>query len=286
MNRRLILFILISAFIHLLVLQLVDLNVPESEEKKKPITVDVIEKKKPEPPEPKKPQPSQPQPQPEIVPEPDPEKPVRVKPEEAPPLPEAEEEKRAKPRQSPDRKPDKPVESEPEQREQKPSTAQEVEPLPPEKPDLPKVEKDDSSELNLSREQVDRILNPRDVIGKAAEGEYSDGEEVVSMTQVKLKYTSYFHKFKRRLYQTWNYPYDSGMRGEEGVVRIRFVIHKDGRITGVQVVESSGYPDLDKEAVRALKDMGGVPLPASYDKRILRVDGHFVYKIGGAFDIY
>ena len=49
------------------------------------------------------------------------------------------------------------------------------------------------------------------------------------------------------------YPLGSRMRGEEGVVTIRVSIDSTGRASGTEVLESSGFPSLDKAGVKALK---------------------------------
>ena len=135
---------------------------------------------------------------------------------------------------------------------------------------------------SIDKESLERILNPSDILSEIAKNEASnikEGEDEVNIEAMKFKYYSYFYKFKRLLYQVWEYPGSSIYNGEEGVVRIKFNILRDGKITNIRVVESSGYPDLDSAAVRALKIMKGVPLPGSYKLNILHVDGYFAYNI-------
>jgi len=120
---------------------------------------------------------------------------------------------------------------------------------------------------SIDKEQIERILNPTDILKEIAKNERTnvvEGEDEVNIEAMKFKYYSYFYKFKRLLYQVWEYPTKSIYNGEEGIVRIRFSILRDGTITNVRIVESSGYPDLDSAAVKALKTMKGVPLPDSY----------------------
>jgi protein TonB len=47
------------------------------------------------------------------------------------------------------------------------------------------------------------------------------------------------------------YPLGARMRGEEGLVRLRVEVSAAGRARDVTVVESSGYPSLDRAAERA-----------------------------------
>ena len=51
------------------------------------------------------------------------------------------------------------------------------------------------------------------------------------------------------------YPVIAQENGIQGRVICQFVIEKDGRVTDIQVVRSSGEPSLDKEAVRVINSM-------------------------------
>jgi protein TonB len=132
----------------------------------------------------------------------------------------------------------------------------------------------------ISKDQLSHILNPKDIIDDIAKKEQKKEDEV-DFNRFEVKYTSYFYKFKQRLYNVWRYPSTSIMRGEQGTVRIKFSILKDGTITNINVIGSSGYSELDKAALDALKNMGKVPLPDSFGINILNVDGYFIYSIGG-----
>lgn len=159
-------------------------------------------------------------------------------------------------------------------------------------PDLPQNTEENKTIKNpnpnldrktLSKDQLKSILNPKDIINdiisKNPEGN-KKGEDDVNFNSMKFKYSSYFHKFKIRLYNVWTYPDSSILKGEEGTVRIKFSILKDGTITGIKVISSSGYPDLDRSALNALKNMGKVPLSDSFDINVLNVDGYFSYNLG------
>ena len=51
------------------------------------------------------------------------------------------------------------------------------------------------------------------------------------------------------------YPEDAHTNGIQGRVICQFVVEKDGRVSDVQVVRSSGNSSLDKEALRVIKSM-------------------------------
>jgi protein TonB len=136
---------------------------------------------------------------------------------------------------------------------------------------------------DIDKKQKQQILNPKEIIKEIAENEEAaskEGEDVVNFKSMKFKYASYFYKFKKSLYNVWTYPATSIYNREQGTVRIQFTILEDGTITNINIVRSSGYPDLDREAVRALKTMGKVPLSESFSIKQLHVDGYFTYEIG------
>lgn len=147
---------------------------------------------------------------------------------------------------------------------------------------LEDVKSDKDDKKSISRDQLAKILNPKDIINDIA-NKRENKEDEINFNKFEVKYTSYFYKFRRQLYNVWKYPQDSIIKGEQGTVRIKFSILKDGTITNINVVSGSGYSSLDRVAVDALKSMGKVPLPDSFGLNILNVDGYFIYSIGNVW---
>jgi protein TonB len=112
------------------------------------------------------------------------------------------------------------------------------------------------------------------------------GEDSVSFNRMSYKYEAYFYAFARSLYRQWKYPMDAARRGEAGIVRINFSITREGRITNVVLLESSGYPALDREAMRALRGMDPVPLPEWSELDMLHVNGYFIYSLDGRYRVF
>jgi TonB family protein len=67
-------------------------------------------------------------------------------------------------------------------------------------------------------------------------------------------------------------------QGAVGVVHLRFVIQKDGRIADISIQRSSGVQTLDLFARRALMLTKLSPLPAGYDQPSLAVHLFFEYQ--------
>lgn len=72
-----------------------------------------------------------------------------------------------------------------------------------------------------------------------------------------------------------NFPLLARRRGWEGTVVVRFQVDTDGKVTEVEIAESSGRDLLDEEAVRAVKrrpfkpaTRDGVPVTAQHTIRI------------------
>lgn len=156
-----------------------------------------------------------------------------------------------------------------------------------EKVNIPKAEnKEKIAENNSNQEMASNSINLYDnnaILDNILKEKkvQPKGEDTASYNKFEEKYASYFFKFKQRVYQLWEYPAQSVARGETGVVKMSFSILKDGSIVNIRMLESSGYPNLDREVMRVLKSMGKVPLPKSYELHQLNVDeAYFVYTIG------
>lgn len=57
------------------------------------------------------------------------------------------------------------------------------------------------------------------------------------------------------------YPLGSRLRGEEGTVRLEVQVDSRGRVTQLEVIESSGYPQLDRAAEKAVQRTPFSPSP-------------------------
>ena len=68
--------------------------------------------------------------------------------------------------------------------------------------------------------------------------------------------------------------------GLKGVVTIRFTIHRDGRISDITILKSSGVPPYDNAAQKALEASSPLkPLPADFPKDSERVTAMFYYNM-------
>jgi len=68
---------------------------------------------------------------------------------------------------------------------------------------------------------------------------------------------AHIERFKR-------YPPDARARGDQGVARVTFTVDRDGWVRGTRIVQSSGSPELDREALAMLARAQPVPRPPEH----------------------
>jgi protein TonB len=91
---------------------------------------------------------------------------------------------------------------------------------------------------------------------------------------------SFFQRFKNNIYGVWNYPVQARDRGEQGTCLLRITINRDGTVADVKLMESSGAPSLDQEAISAVRK--GAPygaLPRAYGEDTLKIFAFFNYSL-------
>ena len=81
-------------------------------------------------------------------------------------------------------------------------------------------------------------------------------EETIEMAPYKkAEFPGGIQALYRYLSENIHYPAVSLNSGSQGTTTLRFVVEKDGSITNVEVLKSSGDPYLDKEAIRVASVM-------------------------------
>jgi periplasmic protein TonB len=79
---------------------------------------------------------------------------------------------------------------------------------------------------------------------------------VAVLRRWETELVAHIERFKR-------YPAGARTRGDQGVARVAFMIDGDGRVRGSRIVQSSGSPELDQEALAMLTRAQPVPRPPS-----------------------
>lgn len=79
----------------------------------------------------------------------------------------------------------------------------------------------------------------------------SPGGPTVSLDSQDSRFASYLMGVKRRIESVWAYPPDA--RGLTGNLVVTFGITRDGRLSDLQLTQTSGIAPLDNEAIRAIR---------------------------------
>jgi protein TonB len=143
----------------------------------------------------------------------------------------------------------------------------------------------ESLDLGLPATTQERL---RGEISRKDRQDVAEGEAVWLDTEKDLL-ASFFKRFRDNIYQVWNYPRSAAERGESGVCLLKIVINQDGSVENVDILEKTGFPTLDREAVAAVyRGASYGNLPSSYPKDQLTIMAYFQYRLtasGGVFDI-
>ena len=103
---------------------------------------------------------------------------------------------------------------------------------------------------------------PLAAAGARAANELTGSDPTAPLTE------TYWRELAAWLDRHKRYPRVARDRRQQGVVRLSFVMDRQGRVLAQQVTRSSGYPALDREATRLLER--AEPLPAVPES----IDGH------------
>jgi TonB family protein len=89
-------------------------------------------------------------------------------------------------------------------------------------------------------------------------------------------FTLWAEHFRADVYRNWIVP-QSALFGFGTHADFEFVVERDGRVSSIQLVKSSGVPALDRAAQNALIASRLLPLPADYRPARLVLQVSFIY---------
>lgn len=95
------------------------------------------------------------------------------------------------------------------------------------------------------------------------------------------KYHEYFEKVRQKIKANWGYPREAGERNIEGQLLIEFHIARDGHLSYLELVRSSGVKILDDYAMNAVRlAQPFPPVPEGLlAKHAVPISGLFVYRV-------
>ena len=89
----------------------------------------------------------------------------------------------------------------------------------------------------------------------------------------------FLQEVRSRLEQAKRYPWRARMRGQEGTVRLEFVINGEGKAEKIRLVESSRWRILDDEAVATVGRVKRFPGPPNGWNREVSIRVPLVFKL-------
>jgi protein TonB len=92
-------------------------------------------------------------------------------------------------------------------------------------------------------------------------------------------FTLWIQHLKDDVYRNWILP-QTALLGFSGHVDFRFVVERDGTMSSLQMLKSSGTDSLDRAARNALTSSRCLPLPDDYGPPRLTIEVTFVYNEG------
>lgn len=107
-----------------------------------------------------------------------------------------------------------------------------------------------------------------------------NGDELL-LNMRKDKLFSFFSRFKKGVYNVWNYPQESIDKRQQGVAFLKIIVNRDGTIEDVNLIRDSGFERLDREAIAAIfKGQPYGALPPDYPDAQLTINAYFEYILG------
>jgi protein TonB len=129
----------------------------------------------------------------------------------------------------------------------------------------------------LSGDDLEKYAQVRSTDQRSSSG------DTVSLDTKELKYLSYFSHIKRRIEHVWSYPPDAVADGLQGQLHLKFVLARNGQVKSVELLRSSGFKVLDKEAWDAVVNAGPFgPFPAMISDEELHITARFSYVLDEA----
>jgi protein TonB len=92
-------------------------------------------------------------------------------------------------------------------------------------------------------------------------------------------FTVWVNHFKNELYRNWIVP-QAVMLGFKGHVDFEFTVERDGSVSSLRVLKSSGTASLDRAAQNALTSGRFMPLPDDYGPPRVTIQVTFSYNEG------
>jgi TonB family protein len=103
-------------------------------------------------------------------------------------------------------------------------------------------------------------------------------KQTINLDSRDPQFLPYLARLKRRIEREWVYPEEALKHGVSGELLLVFTLNKAGSLTNVRMVQRSGFPVLDEEALRAIKSAAPYdPFPPQMGDEPINIAAAFHY---------
>ncbi len=128
-----------------------------------------------------------------------------------------------------------------------------------------------------SLRDLDRRLERADALGLPSGTERQIGP--LAFDAQGADFTAWINHFRNEVYRNWNVPEIWLTSEPEARVEIQFVVERDGRLSSLRLLKSSGNVALDRAAEFALRGGRWLPLPPDYGPPRVTFTVVFIYSL-------
>lgn len=136
------------------------------------------------------------------------------------------------------------------------------------------------NDLTPSLDQLSKRGGQGQTGTQEAGGDGGKDEETVSLDSTDINYESYLHGVKFRIEGVWRYPDAAKKSGLQGRGLVSFVIERDGTVSELELLNSSGYPILDEALLKGIRDAAPFnPMLGNMRVKKLKIVAGFEYNL-------
>jgi TonB family protein len=132
---------------------------------------------------------------------------------------------------------------------------------------------EDLGEEMTSRSEIGPVQDDRPVPP-------AEDQETITLDTQDKRYVSYARAVKERIMRHWRYPPEAKLNLMEGKLTVLFSLTKTGQMARVGILQPSGFPVLDEEAIRAIRAAAPFPpFPEHVTVGRLNIQASFDYRL-------
>jgi len=132
---------------------------------------------------------------------------------------------------------------------------------------------EDLGEEMMSRSEIGPVPDDRPVPP-------AEDQETITLDTQDKRYVSYARAIKERIMHHWRYPPEARLNLVEGKLTVLFSLTRAGQMARADILQPSGFPVLDREAIRAIRAAAPFPpFPEHVTVGRLNIQASFDYRL-------